>query len=390
MPPVLGLVGTGDFTTDERPKNYRQRILLLNPNTEAPLTALLGKTREEMTDDPEFKIFEKDLPLFRFTLNGAQNNTNGSAWQINESVANLKIGMSLFVESVGEVVWVTAVNTVGQTFDVERGKGSTAASIGDGAALYAIGNHHQEGASAPESMIEAPTVVTNFTQIFRDSYKLTGTAAETRLRYVDKPKIEYRRETLERHAIGMELGMLFGSGVEDTSGAEPERTTRGCFFYITSNMTDFGGTVSEGSWDTFLESVFQQGSNEKLLLCGSRSMLVVHQLARFAGMTQFPMTPTDRTFGMRLREYQTFNGMLQILQHPLLSKHPEFQDWAFVLDMTKLRYRFIRNRDTVFRENIQANDADSQIDEYKTESGLELQHQITHGLAQNMTAWSST
>ena len=39
----LGMRGTGDWATDERPKNYRQGILYLYPNGSAPLTGLLSK-----------------------------------------------------------------------------------------------------------------------------------------------------------------------------------------------------------------------------------------------------------------------------------------------------------------------------------------------------------
>lgn len=51
--PVLGMRGTGTFSADERPKNYRGVLLLNKPNTLAPLTALLGQLRNEPTDDPK-------------------------------------------------------------------------------------------------------------------------------------------------------------------------------------------------------------------------------------------------------------------------------------------------------------------------------------------------
>lgn len=56
MPAIAGLRGTGsgDWGTDERPKNFREMILWRNPNGSAPLTALMAKMRTESTDDPEF------------------------------------------------------------------------------------------------------------------------------------------------------------------------------------------------------------------------------------------------------------------------------------------------------------------------------------------------
>ena len=59
----LGMRGTGDWATDERPKNWRQGILYLYPNGSAPLTGLLSKMSEESVDDPEFTWWTKTLPV---------------------------------------------------------------------------------------------------------------------------------------------------------------------------------------------------------------------------------------------------------------------------------------------------------------------------------------
>src|SRR6266576_1086780 len=68
---TLGLRGSGSFTADERPKNWRQAILLMFPNGDAPLTALLSKLAEEPVDDPEYNWFEKTLPIHRGIIAGA-------------------------------------------------------------------------------------------------------------------------------------------------------------------------------------------------------------------------------------------------------------------------------------------------------------------------------
>src|SRR5262245_45855254 len=68
---VLGVRGTGVFGPVERPQNWRQGILLAFPNGDAPLTAMLGKAREQSTDDPQFHWFEKGLPLQRGSIRGA-------------------------------------------------------------------------------------------------------------------------------------------------------------------------------------------------------------------------------------------------------------------------------------------------------------------------------
>ena len=75
MAAIQGLRGTGTFSTDFRPKNYRELYSLLEPNGSAPLQALLAMTSSEATDDPEYKNFRDELPARTLQINGAVNNS---------------------------------------------------------------------------------------------------------------------------------------------------------------------------------------------------------------------------------------------------------------------------------------------------------------------------
>ena len=54
---VQGLRGSGEFTSDFRPTNYRELFTLLEPNGSAPFNALLAMTSGEATHDPKFNHF---------------------------------------------------------------------------------------------------------------------------------------------------------------------------------------------------------------------------------------------------------------------------------------------------------------------------------------------
>ena len=54
MSAVNGLRGTGDWSTDERPKDFRNTILWLNPQGTAPIFALSGRAKKRSVTDPEF------------------------------------------------------------------------------------------------------------------------------------------------------------------------------------------------------------------------------------------------------------------------------------------------------------------------------------------------
>jgi hypothetical protein len=387
---VLGLRGTGDWSTDERPKNYREEILLLFPNSPVSLTALMSKLKSENTTDPEFKIFTKQLPVQRAQGTGSQTSTTTTINLTGSGTGKIfKKGHAVLVERTLEVMWVTADPTTPfNLITVSRGKGSTAAALNDLDGLLIVGSHHQEGAPVPTSVTYDPTMINNFTQIFRNSLFLTNTARATKIR-TGSDMLERQRETLEIHAIEREMAYLFGTGVEDTSGAEPERTTKGVLSLITTNVKDFAGSVDVDSWELFLEGCFTDGSNEKLCLAGNSAITVINKIARIHGMIQ--MTPRTDAFGMSLQTYVTPYGDLQVRQHALLSKNATFKSWGFVIDPQYLVDRALSgngvNRDTNYYENRQSQGDDTTKDEWLTESGLELQFESVNGVFKNATGF---
>lgn len=380
---VLGMRGTGDWSTAQRPTNFREEILLQFPNSPVSLTAMMSKLKSENTDDPKFTIFTKQLPTQRAVCDAIiASGTTTLTFSGTTPTKVFKKGHALINERTLEVVWLIA-DPVSPYASVEvvRGKGSTAAAtvVGDG--FVVVGTHHQEGGAIPTSVSYDPTEVVNWTQIFRTAVFLTNTARATHLR-TGSDMLERQRETLEIHAIEREMAYIFGTGVEDTSGAQPERTTKGFVSLVTSNVTDFAGGFDIDTWETFLENIFEDGSNEKLLLAGNTALTTINKVARVHGEIQ--MTPTTETYGLMMDRYRTPYGYLMIRQHPLFSKNPTFNSWGLAIDTQYLVDRILSgngvNRDTNYLENRQSPGDDATKDEWLTESGLELQFESVNGL----------
>ena len=126
MAAIQGLRGSGEFSTDFRPKNYRELFTLLEPNGNAPLNALLAMGSSEPTDDPEFKNFRDELPDRKMTVNGAVASTSTGTITIDASDDNkFAIAGAIVVNSsTGEVMHVTA-DTTSTTLTVTRNIGGT-------------------------------------------------------------------------------------------------------------------------------------------------------------------------------------------------------------------------------------------------------------------------
>src|SRR5262245_54874341 len=245
MAAVAGLRGTGDWGTDERPKNFRDYIMWRNPNGNTPITALMSKAGKDSTDDPEFSWWDEPVTIIRLQINGARvagdttiivdsadpsTSAPGNNWGL---ATHLKPGDLLLVEpaeanfSTAEYIEVVSVTSATQ-FVVKRGAaGSTPAGISDDVFLLLVGSSFAEGTGEPKAASRNPVKYSNYTQIFKDVYDVTGTAAETRARTGDPIKNDKKRKALD-HAKSIELALLFGRKNETVGdNGKPLRTTDG-------------------------------------------------------------------------------------------------------------------------------------------------------------------
>jgi hypothetical protein len=353
------------------------------------MTALLSKLSEEAVDDPEFKWFEKLLPSQSALLSvNAVTTDTVLALVTAADYTKFKAGHVVLNVNTGEIMWI--VSSISGFVTVDRAQGSVAATaIGASDPMLIIGTAYSEGDGVSDAVTYDPSVVSNYTQIFRNVYDVTGTASAVRIRYGDGQfQKEARREALELHSIEMERAFLWGAKKEDlTFGSQPTRTTAGINSMVTTNVTDFGGSVTINSWENVLEDVFEDGASEKLLLCGNRTLNTLNKIAR--NHYTVSTTPVEKTYGMAMTTWITPYGTLQIKQHPLLSKDPTFNDWGFILDTAKLKYKYLRGRDTQLRQNVQNPGDDSIKNEFLSECGLELSHETAHAVIKNATDFAA-
>jgi len=419
---IQGLISSDDIDpiagtrTDERPLNWRQGILMRFPNGHAPITALTSKMKKKVTDDPQFYWWEREVSNVRLVL-GANLGTDATAKTVVADPygagggEQTKPGDVLLVEMTGELLVCTAAGT-STTITASRSFGAVAATDVDydghevNPNLLIIGSIFEEGADTPESVRYRATKITNYTQIFRNSLKATRTAMQTRLRTVDEVK-DAKQQALLYHSISMEHGFLFGEKVENTGGSEVKRMTGGIIQHIASankveiNAAAAAGTPAGMGWDEmediFLEA-FRFGSQEKIGFIGNRALLAVQRMIRKADAVSIELTPSTKEYGMDVRRLFTPYGTLVLKTHPLFNQNQSvlagegvqsyfgMDSWLLILDMADLTYRPLRNSDTQYLPDRQANGVDGLTSEYLTETGLEINHGKHHYLAKGIVA----
>ena len=397
MAAVAGLRGTGDWGTDERPKNFRELILWRNPNGSAPIFALSARTQKQSVDDAEFSWWDEPNDLLRLQVSGSHASTAqtitvdssdpsssapGNAWGL---ATHLVPGDQLLVEpSTDNATYdheiIEVLTVVSSTvFTATRGvQGTSAATIADDAFLMKIGSAFPEGTAEPDAASRNPIKYSNYTQIFKNVYEVTGTAAQTRARTGDPVKNDKRRKAFD-HARDIELAMLFGQKNEGTgANGKPKRTMDGLRKFIPAATTTI---MSSWTLETFLDAVSPvfdfdtPAGDTRIAFCGNSALNFFNKkIAAASGHTaiQLQVGQKEKVFGVNFIEYILPQGRLFLKTHPLMNRHSLYKNSMFIVDFSSLRYRPMRNRDTKFQDNIQQKGEDAIRGQWMTEAGIEV------------------
>jgi len=394
MPAIQGLRGTGEFSTDFRPKNYRELYTLLEPNGSAPLQALLSMAASESTNDPEFKHFRDELPD-RVVSVPAGVAAGATSITLGTDATNTPLvvaGTLLYNPATGETMRVTAYDNGTNVATLVRGVGSTAGAIANDQELTIAGFADVEGGVSPTPISFDATVQSNFTQIFKTAIQVSGTLQQTYLRTGSKEQ-EQLMKSLKLHMSDVERAFFFGNKSEiNGTSSQPLRTTGGLLSMIpnvidadTNPYGDGNGVISEKSFDRALvENIFAYGSTQKVAFCGPKVIAHMQELAK----NRWQPTQVDGSYGVSMTRYSTFAGDLLVQLHPMFRQIPDSQDMMVIIDMPHVKYRYMESRDTTLQKNIQNNDFDGVKHQYLTECGLELTQGKVHSLIKNWAAIS--
>jgi Family of unknown function (DUF5309) len=414
----LGMRGTGDWGTDVRPKNFRQGILYLYPNGDTPLTGMLSMMDEKSIDDPEFAWWTEALAAQGGVVTGVFTNTGLSTAYVSGGVTGQVLYFKMAQAAAeefrkGHQVLLRDsdkpdVDVNGKVLEVMRNGANSFLAVrllepDDNGATTDLsdcdwaqinGSVNPEGGPMPDPVSYDPTKVFNYTQIFRDSLSITGTAMETFLRTEDEYK-KKKRQTLQYHSIQMERAFMWGQRFEGIGeNGKPERTTMGLINFIRTyaptNVSNYptNAAYTGKTWlapdggehwlDTQLELLFRFGSSEKMAFAGSGAILGLNRLAKTAG--RINLEPKSVAYGLQVMQWITPFGTVYLKIHPLFSYDVATRNSIVLFEPSRLTYVYMRNRDTKFFPDDGKHGAtriDGINEEYLTECGLMMEHPIT-------------
>lgn len=382
MSGVAGLRGTGNWGTDERPKAFRESILFYSPNGNSPIFGLTSKAGKRTVSDAEFAWWAESQTLTRLINSGALvaadttitvssvDPTASTMSALYGTATNLKPGDILLVEPATdnatynqEFIEVDTVISDTQ-FTARRGAGgSSAGNIANGGALTLIGSAYAEGTGAPRAVSRNPVKFKNYIQIFKDSYELTGTAAETTVR-TGNPWSNDKKRKMFDHAKAIEMAFLFGRQAEVTGqNGKPQRFMGGIREFIPAgNTTVFGAPVTAASFSDALAPAFNfdmGGGDTRIGFCGNFARTELGKVIQGATGIKIELGNVVKVFGIDFQEFILPMGRVLLKSHPLLSVHPLYKKSLFLLDFSAIKYTTMKGRpDAKVTDDTQLKDED--------------------------------
>ena len=415
---LFGMIGTGSFSAEERPENWRQKILQLDPNNSAPLTSILSKMKSEATDDAVFHWFEQMMSAQAGNITEVWTNVGMSTAYVSGAAVGTLLYVQMPLAFVQECPVGKELALLDNIYPANMIAVRVQARTENGASSYltvkclqadpsgwiaaadvaiVAGSIHEEGAEIPRAVSYSPTPRSNYCQIHRTSLEMTRTAMKTALRTGDKYK-DAKTACLQYHMVELERASLFGAKYQGTgTDGFPERATGGIIeaarlnggliddFRTTTLVTATTGTTFASAGEDWLDEVmrrtFINGSRERLAFVGSKVVAAVNKLIKSKTNISYSMTTATRDYGLNVTTLLGPFGKMEMINHPLFNKSDALMGLWVSLDPANLRWRYIDDtqfyKDGDQKSRSRYNRRDRLDEEFLTEGGLEIHHAST-------------
>lgn len=353
---AAGMFNASLNPTDFNKKSYAAMLVRFFPNGGAPLFAMSALLGTKTALQFEHGYFAKTMIFPSVTLTSEM--TGGSVTTaVVASTANMMRGDQLRAQSTGEIVVVDSI-TDATHLEVTRAVGViSGATIVTATVLYKVGNAFEEGSVRPTNQYIVPVRTTNYTQIFRNSWQLTGTAAATQVIAGDGNVAENRQDCALFHAVDMEYAMIFGQKFLGTRNNQPFHTMDGLISRITqdapANITPLSSTTTFTQLEAALDPMFNiatdpKTSNERIAFLGGTALRVINNIGRLNGTYQLVDGLTN--YGLRFKTLTLSRGTIRLIEHPLFNTNTTWAKTGLFVEPSQFDLAYLGGRKTMSQE----------------------------------------
>lgn len=369
--PQTGIYNTSQITADLAKKSFAAMITRLMPNGTAPLFGLTAMLKEETAYQFEHGYFSKTMVFPSWVLNGAITNVQTILTVV--STSNILPGMIMRADTTNENMLVIAVLS-STSVQVQRAVGTIqATAVVDATSFWMVGNAFEEASLRPQSMVIVPSRITNYTQIFRNTWALSKSLGATLNIAGSGNMAESRQDCAAFHAADIEKALFFGQKFLGSRNGQPFHTMDGLISIVTANasgnISTLGATTTWTQLEAALDPAFNQMTdpkvpNMRVLFVGGTARRVIHAICRLNSTYYIQGSTTE--WGLQFDTIKTPRGTFNIIEHPLFNAYGATTTWAKMaigVDLATFNMAYLQGRKTENQEfNVNGQVVDNGID----------------------------
>jgi hypothetical protein len=348
----VGLLSSASAPADLNALSFSQAMVRLMPNGTAPLFGLTSLLKDETAKDIEHGYFSKTMIFPTVRINFGAGYAAGVTTFVVDSYDDVVPGDLLLNERTNEVMLVvTTPSSTGVT--VQRAVGTVAAAaLLDNDDLRTIGNAFEQGSVRPSAVSILAVRYINNTQIFRNSWAVTKTAAAIPQIAGSGYVSESKQDCAAMHAQAIEKALIWGQKFMGTRNGQPFHTMEGIIprvlASVPGNIATLGGTTNwtqfEASLDPTLQTVTDpKGGNIRTMFVGGTARRVIHNIARLN--SSYQITSMETEWGLQIDTIKAPRGTFEIIEHPLFNAYGGASAWArmaIICDLNSFSLAYLR------------------------------------------------
>lgn len=367
--PVVGIFNSKQYHPGIVVDSFSKNLLKYSAGGQAPFFAISGLFGSETIYATKHEFWAETMVYPRFSL-AANISATDTTITVDSTEMFLK-NDTFRLEATEEVIIVNAILSPTQMV-VSRGAGAAAINIAtDNKRAYKIGNAFEESSLRPNAKTLIPIKLSNRTQIFRNSFAVSGTVAQVKQIIGDQQVAKSRIDGTEFHANDIEFSLIFGKGGEGFRDGQPFRMMDGILqtignidYYPDSyNQPNVFQAPAAGVHYDMLEewlektlntSINGKNSNTRTIYCGATALTTFVKIGRLQG--QYQIVDGQTVFGMTFTRFRTARGVFELVEHPLFNTNEDWSAMALVVDHEYFDLAYLGDRKQQVREfNAQGN-----------------------------------
>ena len=355
------MLNTGHITpANIQKQSFASAIARYQPNGTAKLLALSSMMKRETAINTVHGYFAKSMVFPTVVTHGSTIALANTTITV-ASTANIIPGMVLRVGdgSFENLLVVSITNAT--TFVVQRAFGNVvAADIPATTTLYMVGTAYEEASNRSLPYSLDTVAVENYTQIFRNSWAVSGSAAAVQVIAGQKVDSESKMDCMTFHGRDIEFMAIYGQRKTTTGpNGKPIRASEGIYGNLnrnaSGNIVALGSTTSYTQMENALDKCFDTAvdgiaSDERILFVGGVARRVINNIGRLnSDGSGWSVSSGETMFGLKFESFKCARGTFHLIEHPLLNAYgptaPQAAT-AIALHLPTVNFAYLGGRDT--------------------------------------------